>query len=614
MKTIFRKSLLVLTLAALGISLFFILAVLIFMDSLYYETNTRNLRAAAQAVLLSSPGMDPGEGEDIQRRFALLGEQVPYRFTLVDAGGRVAADSHFDPAGLENHRNRPEIRAALEGREGISRRRSDTAGMENLYAALPVYRGPGDPAGAFRLSLPIPNFWRRIAGSVLPYLYIPALIILAAIAAVYGFSRSLGTAFNRLIRLTQSASAAVSPGPPGVLVPGLAAEPRPLISGTGEFRSLEEAIRNMAAELTRRVEEARGEKNRLEAILNGMSEAVFAADRNLSLRLVNPRARELFALPEDRTPPSLLEATRSTALEEAAQRVLTANTPREEELNLNLAGNPHSFRVFAAPLTQGEPWEDEEDEAKGVVIVLEDITRLVRLEQIRKDFVANVSHELRTPIQLVKGFSETLLETLPEGREDLRHGLEIILKNAGAMEDLTGDLLVLAALEDEGSNRPEEEIRDVSPLLEEAAEAARFRARKKNMTVEVECSGDLRAKLQGPLIQQAVVNLLDNAVKYAPSGSRVNLRARGEGKELIIEVQDQGPGIAPEHLERIFERFYRGDRSHSRDPDGAGGTGLGLAIVRHICLLHQGRAEAESHAGEGSLFTLRLPLGTDNAP
>jgi two-component system phosphate regulon sensor histidine kinase PhoR len=627
MKTIFRKSLLVLSLAALGTALFFILAVLVMMNSLYYENSARNLRSAAEAILLAMPDLGKQSLPDADRSapFAAWGDRSPYRFTLTGSSGRVTADSRFDPALLDNHRDRPEIRAALEGRAGVSRRRSETAGMDNLYVALPVY-GPGGntggitagaPVGVFRLSQPVPNFWRRVGGAVLPYLYIPILILAAAITGVYFFSRSLGIAFNRLIRLTQSA-AAENRCPGTVLAPGLDAESRPLISDTGEFRDLEAAIRGMAGELFRRVEEAREEKNRLEAILNGMSEAVFAVDKNLLLRLVNPRARSLFALPPETgpEPPSLLDATRSAPLEEAARQVLAAHHPREEELRLSVAGNQHHFRVFAAPLTSAAEPETAQIAAhgaaqiaahptEGVVIVLEDITRLVRLEQIRKDFVANVSHELRTPIQLVKGFSETLLESAIDDREALRHGLEIILKNAGVMEDLTADLLTLAALEDQGTGRPGKELLPAAPLLKEAIEALSFRSREKNIRITVECPPDLQAELHGPLIQQAVVNLLDNAVKYAPPDSRIQVRAREEAGQLIIEVLDQGPGIAPEHLERIFERFYRVDKSRGRD---GGGTGLGLAIVRHICLLHRGRAEAESHAGEGSLFRLILPL------
>jgi two-component system phosphate regulon sensor histidine kinase PhoR len=173
------------------------------------------------------------------------------------------------------------------------------------------------------------------------------------------------------------------------------------------------------------------------------------------------------------------------------------------------------------------------------------------------------------------------------------------------MENLTTDLLSLVSLEDEEHPHPEMEEVHLDRLLHEAAASVEFQARKKNISLTVTCPPDLKAKLQGPFILQAVINLLDNAIKYSPSASRVWVSASTAEQELLIEVRDKGMGIPAEHLERIFERFYRVNRARSRDE---GGTGLGLAIVRHICLLHQGRVEVESHAGECSVFRMRLPL------
>ncbi|MDR2094959.1 MAG: hypothetical protein LBP76_05505 [Treponema sp.] len=604
MKTVFHKSIEVLSIAALGLSFFFILAILVFMNSLYYETNTRNLRDAALALRSALP-----EGY-----FLESGRHLPwledikhnsYRLTLIDTGGNVLEDSQFDRGNLDNHRNRPEVAAALAGQEGSSLRKSDTAGIDNLYIALPVY-APGittgnndtagsnkaTPIGVFRLALPVRNFRVRIAAAALPYLYLPVLIIAAAIGAVYLFSRSLGKSFTRLVQLTQAVSS----------VPGLEAAPNPpLISDTQEFASLEKALRDMTAELTCRILDARTEGSRLQGILNGMSEAVFAMDSRLMLSLVNPRARELFDIPADRetTSLSLLEATHSMELETAARRVISDGTALESELSLPGTGIRHFFRVFAGPLGGTEATGD------GVVIVLGDITRLKRLEQIRKDFVANVSHELRTPIQVVKGWAETLQDSPPDDPELLLRGIRIIEKNARAMENLTTDLLNLAALEDPESDRPELKMEYIKKLLDEAAEAVDFLAREKKTSISVSCSADIQVKVYASLIIQASINLLDNAIKYTPPGSTVIIRGAVVSGELTIEVQDNGPGIPPEHLERIFERFYRIDRAHSRE---AGGTGLGLAIVRHIALLHKGLAEAESRAGEGSLFRIRLPV------
>jgi two-component system phosphate regulon sensor histidine kinase PhoR len=306
---------------------------------------------------------------------------------------------------------------------------------------------------------------------------------------------------------------------------------------------------------------------------------------------VNRRARELFGIADGRTEGEgrgLLEAVRSTELEAAAKRALDSGQPEETELALQAGGTRHTFRVFASPL------------ADGVVIVLDDITHIRRLEQIRKDFVANVSHELRTPIQLIKGYSETLLDLIPDTPDmaDARKGIGVVHRNALSMEALTGDLLTLAALEDAGGERPAHTEQRVRPLLEEAA--TQVRALRGECAIAIDCSWDLSARLHGGLIVQALINLLDNAVKYANAGP-ISARACRDGTWLVIEVADSGPGIPREHLDRIFERFYRADRGRGRDA-----YGLGLAIVRHIALLHHGTAEAESRAGEGSVFRLRI--------
>ncbi|MCL2128398.1 MAG: ATP-binding protein, partial [Treponema sp.] len=346
---------------------------------------------------------------------------------------------------------------------------------------------------------------------------------------------------------------------------------------------------------------AEAEGRLLQAILNGMSEAVLAMDGGLVLHLANPRARSLFGINRVQGS-SLLETTRSTELEDAARRVLLENRPLEMEIKLR-TGRPDGraeqlFQVFAAPLSA----------TSGVVIVMEDITRIARLELIRKDFVANVSHELRTPIQLIKGFSETLLDLSPGdeasagGREQFRRCVEIIRKNAGTMENLTNDLLVLASLENSG--RPDMEEQPLAPLFAEAVSAVGHLAESRKTEIIVNCPDDLSAAVHGSLIIQALVNLLDNGIKYSPKKSQVWAGAFRKNGEVVIEVRDRGIGIPAEHLGRLFERFYRVDRAHSRE---TGGTGLGLSIVRHIALLHNGTAEVESHAGEGSVLRIRLP-------
>jgi two-component system phosphate regulon sensor histidine kinase PhoR len=245
----------------------------------------------------------------------------------------------------------------------------------------------------------------------------------------------------------------------------------------------------------------------------------------------------------------------------------------------------------------------------GIVMVLGDISRLVKLEQVRKDFAANVSHELRTPIQVIQGFAENILDSLADSQADdqkqIYHFAEIIKKNAQSMDNLTKDLLTLVSLENGDDTRPTLEEVVLDSAITEAMETVAIAAKNKNIAINVSCPPNLNVRLYRSLFIQAIVNLLDNSIKYSGSGSAIQISAVQEEKQIVIEVKDNGIGIPSEHLQRIFERFYRVDRSRSRE---AGGTGLGLSIVRHIALLHRGTVEAESHAGEGSVFRLKLPL------
>jgi two-component system phosphate regulon sensor histidine kinase PhoR len=574
-------------------------SVLLFMDSLYYETNSQNVRHTARLLFSALPEGSPAGffgnpgTEPPLRRIAEV--PAPYRLTLIGRDGAVLADSRLPRGELENHGDRPEVKAALAGSEGQARRSSESLGVELLYAALPVFDPAGRVLGVFRLSMEVPNFRRRIAGAALPFLLVGGLLFLAALGGLYLFSRSLSGSFARLVEITQSVHS------PDTFHRTISS-PR-LISDTGEFVTLEKALKSMAAELSSRIETARAQGRRLEAILNGMSEAVFAMDERLMLHTVNRQARILFGIGEgaDAGSLSLLEATRSTELEETAKGILAGNKPEEREIRCHTAAVQRRFRVFASSLDRPEGTPG----SRGVVMVLGDITRLHKLEQVRKDFAANVSHELRTPIQVIKGFAETLLDSPPEDEKQLYRVIKIIEKNALAMEKLTNDLLSLVSLEDERGSRPDMEETEMEQLFREALDSVRLPAGKKNISIRLRCPPGLRAKVCPALVVQALVNLLDNAVKYSPPSSKVSLEAEEKGAELVVSVKDQGIGIPAEHLDRIFERFYRVDRS--RDP---GGTGLGLAIVRHIALIHRAAVEVESHAGEGSLFRLRFPLNS----
>jgi len=348
------------------------------------------------------------------------------------------------------------------------------------------------------------------------------------------------------------------------------------------------------------------EKLSTDLIFDNLAEAVLTVNTNLELLRMNAAARTMF--PVKSLPVSLLEATGLLELETSVKKAFTEIMPVKNRLNIFKNGRQYIYAAAIIPLDTAA--------GKAAAVILTDLTRLHRLEQVRKDFAANVSHELRTPIQLIKGYTETILEQKLE-KDELLHSIEIILKNAQRMEHLTADLLTLVSLEDETNSRPDMAEANISGLVLEAIQAVYPLALAKKTQITESCPSDLKAVVYGPLIVVALINLLDNAVKYSPPSSRVKIKVSADetakdktGTVLVIKVSDEGIGIPGEYQERIFERFFRVDKARQRTGGSAeaGGTGLGLAIVRHIAMLHNGSIEVESHAGVGSCFTLKIPL------
>jgi len=581
MKSILKKSFIIVAAAVLVVSAYFIAGMLIYANNQYNEINTENMEEMVSALRRFTPPDVFVNIDATVEWISHMGIAGPYRITLINRNGRVIIDTETDSAVMENHLNRPEFQTAIRDSIGTARRRSATLGQYYLYAAAALYDSNGEFAGVLRLSRLIPGFFTRLLGAILPFLIFGFLIIMGACIGLYYFSRY------------QS-----------ILVEA----------------KLNAELEKKTAELHKKAEQAESESRHREVILNSMFDGVITLDRNLNIIHANPRLCSLFGVDKEKDVRgiSLLEFSHSTELEEAAQMVLSTGRPHEFTLKRCTSGLQQCFQVFAAPLDVNSIKTPETDSgesifytkshgenSRGLVMVLCDISRLVKLEQVRKDFAANVSHELRTPIQVIQGFAENILNTQPYDQKQVYHFAEIIRKNALSMDNLTNDLLTLVSLESADVERPPLEKVTLDSVITEAVDMAAVAAKKKNITIDVSCPPKLHVQLYSSLFIQALINLLDNSIKYSGKGSSIKVRAFQKAKQLVIEVKDNGIGIPAEHIDRIFERFYRVDRCRSRE---AGGTGLGLSIVRHIALLHHGTVEAESHAGEGSTFRLKLPL------
>jgi two-component system phosphate regulon sensor histidine kinase PhoR len=365
-----------------------------------------------------------------------------------------------------------------------------------------------------------------------------------------------------------------------------------------EAAALAEAMTRSAAETGRRLDGVRRLNHEQEAVLSGMAEGVLAVDDQRRVITLNrTAARLLGAIPAQAVGRSLQEVVRNPELLRQVDLLLSTDVPFEGDLVLRHADDRVlQIRGTILKDTQGRPF--------GAVFVLNDVTRLRRLESMRRDFAANVSHELRTPITSIKGFVETILDGATP--EDADRFLRIIARQADRLEAIIDDLLSLSKIEQEA------EASDIalSPtrlfdVVQATVHEYHSRAAERNVTVEIDGDGELWAAANATLLQQAVRNLLENAVKYSDPGGQVRIVVeRGADDDACISVVDRGCGIAPEHHDRLFERFYRVDRARSRK---VGGTGLGLAIVKHIVLAHRGSITVDSAIGKGSTFTIRLP-------
>jgi len=569
MKSVLKKSSIIVAAVVLVVSAYFIAGALIYANNQYNEINTENMEEAVMALRRFTPPDVFTDKDAANEWISRVDISGPYRVTLISRSGQVMFDTEADSAVMENHLNRVEFQTAIQEGVGTARRRSATLGQYYFYAAAALRDSAGEFTGVLRLSRLIPGFFTRLLGAILPFLIFGFLIILGTCAGLYYFSR-----YQSILVEAQ----------------------------------LNAELKNKTAELRKKAEEAESENRHREVILNSMFDGVITLDGNLNIIHANQRLCSLLGVDreKDARGVSLLEFSHSTELEEAAQMVLSTGRPHEFTFKRCISGLQQCFQVFAAPLDVSSLKTPETDKrSPGLVMVLGDISRLVKLEQVRKDFAANVSHELRTPIQVIQGFAENILNTQPYDQKQVYHFAEIIRKNAQSMDNLTNDLLTLVSLESADAERPPLEETTLDSLITEAVEMAAVAAKNKNITIDVSCPPKLNARLYGSLFIQALINLLDNGIKYSGEGSSIQVRVFQKAEQLIIEVKDGGIGIPAEHIDRVFERFYRVDRCRSRE---AGGTGLGLSIVRHIALLHHGTVEAESHAGEGSIFRLKLPL------
>ena len=535
-------------------------------------------RNLTQKTLMFAHRVEIDHGHSLADIAAEEGQAAGARATIIDASGKVLADSESNPAQMENHAQRAEFRAALSGKTGENERRSATLGVPFLYVAAPI------SGGAVRLAYPLSDI-EAVEAQVRRRLFWGSALA-SFIALLIAAGASIWTS-RRLERIVDVA-ARIERGDLHARV-----NEHPL----DEIGRVAAAIDKTAQQVERSFAAVRSSQRQLETLLNSMQDAVIAVSADGLVRWANHKMDRL-APHHTRLNAPVVETVRDPDFLATVNAATTTKEVKTARATSIVPGR--AFDVTAAPLPDG-----------GVVAVLRDLTETERVEKTRRDFIANVSHELRTPLTSIQGYTETLLDTIAEEPTSTREFLEIIRKNTARMARLTEDLLTLARVES-GETRFETEPVPPVELLHDAEESFREIARGQGVDLQIMESKNGTGLVESlPLvladreaIHQVFSNLIDNAMKYGRGGGRVELGARAAQRGIEFYVRDFGAGISSEHLPRLFERFYRVDKARSRE---SGGTGLGLAIAKHIMRAHGGSIRAESELNHGSMFVFTLP-------
>jgi two-component system phosphate regulon sensor histidine kinase PhoR len=508
------------------------------------------------------------------------------RITLIDRSGTVIADSEANPKNMENHLNRVEIQQAMIKGEGAAIHFSRTLGVDMLYVALPLRDG-SEIKGYLRLARPLLAIDAVIKKLVESIYYTIFIIIVLSLLIAFIFSWRLMSPIRKIADSTRRVRRGEIPG-------------TLLMNSRDEIGQLAQDINYMVMELQEKIRLAKEGEGKLEAAFAGMTEGVIILDREDRIETVN---RGINAILCNRYGPILnktpLEAFRNVALHDALKRFKKERVPVLQEIIME-GTSPLILDVNISTVTDMTGGKDK------TIMVFHDVTRLKRLETIRTDFVANVTHEIRTPLTAIIGFAETLQQGAFENPETARKFLRTIRENAERLNRLVDDLLTLSGLELGEEKLHLEGVR-IEDALDQVLAVVEARAAEKVLTIRKEFAGELPLiRADRDRLAQILINILDNAIKFTPVGGTIAITASpGEEECLTVRIADTGVGIPKGEIPRLGERFYRADKTRSREP---GGTGLGLSIVKHLMTAHGGRVIIDSTLGHGTTVSLYFPV------
>lgn len=582
MRIIKRKFILVFVLlVSLGVVISGILSIGLLKSN--YEENVRE-NLIENATILKYFIESKSDMNDVLTFFDSLGSDIDTRMTLIDSDGVVKMDTDINPETLDNHGERPEILTAFRGEVGVSKRYSDSLKKEMFYVAMPVDH---EIASVIRLSIPLrtlTEYTDRIVGNIL--IAAIAGVLLATLVGV----RFLNMFTGPLGELTK-ATLKIAGGDFGEQV---------YVTSDDEIGQLAESFNIMSLELDKRIDELKNSNMTNYAILKSMINGVIAIDNDYKIMFINKAAQEMFDIKEIHYKDEDIRiAFEGHVLSELFDEDFDIFNRVQNEFEI-YEPDYKVFKIYSNVIRDRERTQN----SMGLLLNFVEITQTRKLENMRKEFVANVSHELKTPLTSIQGFIETLKEGAAEKKEVRDKFIDIIDIEANRLKLLIDDILVLSSIEKTANEYHMEEV-DPHAVINEISGMMLHIATKKNITINYNLAENM-APIMGNKVwlKQMMINLIDNGIKYTPEGGEINVSINDVIDHFIISVKDNGIGIDKEHLERLFERFYRVDKARSKKE---GGTGLGLAIVKHIALSMKGEISVKSEMNKGSEFIIRIP-------
>lgn len=543
----------------------------------------------AQALELSQPLSTHLDANETLSTEAInqLTPGVTARITLIDSEGVVIADNRRDPATMDNHALRPEVIASTATSYGVSTRFSDTIKQSMHYLAIQVST-PAGKRGYLRLALPLTAIEEQMTALQLRISISAVMVGLLSLVVAYFLAYRVTRPITRMTRVASD----IAQGEYHLRVPEEERE--------DEIGQLAAVVNELALGAQSRIDELTINRNRLAAVLAGLTEGVIALDLSQRVQHVNDAAITILGIPRDEI---LNEQFDELPVVRELRQMVRTSIDEETNTVSTIRFNNKTLECNCVIIQRD--FEGNDEEGRGAVLVMEDVTERLRLEEVRSDFVANASHELKTPISAIRGLIETIIDD-PEMPQDIfKRFVERIRQQTIRLDNIVQDLLQLSRFDSSEREKVVSRL-DLAGLLRQVYQSKLYDASEAGIEFELDLRIDtLAVDGEAEALNQLVSNLVENAIKYTGEGGKVELRLMKVGAMAHVEVQDNGIGISKDETQRIFERFYRVDRARSRD---LGGTGLGLAICKHIAQAHNGSVTVTSQLAKGSTFIVQLPL------